>query len=156
MPELKQIELWNDQYNRTDEDLPLMLPACFIDFGGIEWVTEGLHNQEGNCDIRFHLAMGFMLPNSNFGTGAWSANEYDAQVLDTMEKLHKALHGFQMKTENGVKSTELTRVRTEQDTQSNAVHVWILTYRTRIFDSSTDRDKHRAEYTIPNLSVRQL
>lgn len=155
LPQLQQIELYNGQYLQTENELPLALPACFIEFESVQWRDTGLHTQEGTFDIAFHLVCQHMLPTGEFHGGGYNAVQY-RQVLDLAQELHQALHCHVIKDAAGlIHATELRRTTTRPDTNADGLHIWITTYQANIIDNSTNRDASRQQYIIPKLVTKR-
>lgn len=156
LPELKQIALFTNQYNMTDEELPIFPPACFIEFGEIPWLDTGLHTQEGNADISFHLVMDFVLPTDGFDLAGFNAQEYDLKVLDLMQKLHLGLQGWQMRDQAGLAhASPFTRTSIRPEPDAGGLAVWIVTYRCSLIDNSANTERNKTEFVIPKLTVRK-
>lgn len=155
VPALQQTELYNGQYLQTENELPLVLPACFIEFESIQWHDTGLHTQEGTFDIAFHLVCQHVLPTDGFHTGSYNAQQY-RQVLQLAQELHLALHGYVIKDPDGlIHATELRRTTTRPDTNADGLHIWVTTYQVNVIDNSTNRDKGREPFMIPNLVTQR-
>lgn len=156
MPELKQIALFMNQYNLTEEELPLFPPCCFIEFGEIPWRDTGLHIQEGDAEISFHLVMDFVLPTDNFDLEGFNALEYDTKVLDLMQKLHLALQGWDLKDQQGrIYTGAFTRSGTRPEPDAGGLSVWVVTYRCNVVDNSAYWERNKTEFIIPKVAVRK-
>lgn len=155
VPELRQIALYNGQYLNPEEELPVFPPACFIEFGEIPWQDTGLHTQQAEAEIYFHLAADFILPTDGFDMEHFNAQEFDVRVLDLLQKMHLALHGFQIKNAEGFHSSEFTRSRTRPEPLPGGLSVWVVAYRCNLIDNTANRDRHQDEYIIPSLYVKK-
>ncbi len=154
LPELRQIALFNNQYNQTELELPIFCPAVFIQFAAVPWKTTGLHTQESTATITFHLVMDYLM-STHHDAPLENQLQFDEQVLDMVQKLDECLQGWQAKDgeEGPVVSTELTRTDTDQDTGSDGLHVWQLTYTCELIDNTLNRDRDLIPVIIDSLNV---
>ncbi|HSW64963.1 MAG TPA: hypothetical protein VLH56_16875 [Dissulfurispiraceae bacterium] len=155
VPQLRQIELYNGQYLNTEDELPMALPACFIEFESVQWRDTGLHTQEGTFFIAFHLVCQHLLPTDGFHTGSYNAAQY-RQVLELAQALHLALHGFVIRDDGGlIHTTELRRTTTRPDANADSLHVWVTTYQANVIDNTANRDVNRQPFIIPKVKVNR-
>lgn len=154
VPALRQIELFNNQYNNTNEELPFALPACLIEFESINWRDTGNLTQEAEATITFHIIQTFMQHNRDFDSNYYNTIAYETQLLQTLQDVHLALHGWKMKdTNNYTYSTELVRRNWTPSSNNDALHIWLLTYTCTLIDNTTNRDNTSLPFTIPALNI---
>ena len=57
VPEVKHVDLYNENVEYVDEESPWQRPAVFIEFGDIEWrpLTGSKLSQRGEGDVRLHI-----------------------------------------------------------------------------------------------------
>lgn len=155
LPELRQIALFNNQYNQPELDLPVVCPAVFIEFADVPWKTTGLHTQESQATITFHLVMDYLMTTHHDAPLA-NQNQFDVQVLKMVQKLDECLQGWHTIGQGKpVISTELVRVATQQDTAADGLHVWLMSYTCEFLDNTLNRDADLVPYQIPNLAVQK-
>lgn len=156
MGELKQIALFNNQYNQTELELPVFCPAVFIEFADVPWKTTGLHTQEGTATLTFHLAMDYLMT-THHDAPLQNQLQFDSQVLDTVQKLDEVLQGWHAKQvidgEPAILSTELVRTSTEQDTGADGLHIWRMSYSCELIDNTLNRDRNLEPFIIDSLNV---
>jgi hypothetical protein len=160
-PELVQIALFNGQYQNTERELPIRPPAVFIEFASLQWATTGNHTQEALADINLHIVCEHLMDSEDYGLGGFNEQELDTRVLDVIENVTAAIHGFQMSSSPSqggaggvsVYSTELLRTQTRQDVNADGLQVWVVACRTTLIDNSRNRDNALQPYLIPKLKV---
>lgn len=153
MPEIKQIELFNGQYINPADEIPLSLPAVFIEFGSVPWEDIGLHEQQGNLNISFHVLCEHLLHQRDYDLEEFNAQEYKSHVLDVVAKLHNTLQGWQMTLDEKTYSTELTRINTQPSTDADGLHLWIVQYQCKAIDDTTNRDKDLTPFQIDSFTI---
>jgi hypothetical protein len=152
-PDLVQIALFNGQYQNTERELPIRPPAVFIEFASLQWATTGNHTQEALADINLHIVCEHLMGSEDYGLGGFNEQELDTRVLDVIENVTAAIHGFQMSQDGEVYSTELLRTQTRQDVNADGLQVWVVGCRTTLIDNSRNRDNALQPYLIPKLKV---
>lgn len=94
VPEVKHIDLYNEQYLKQSEESPILTPAVFVQFSALPWQNQGDGTQEApDAEITLHLV-------ADDYEDTWQAN--DANIADSpamrwialIEKLHKAFNNF--------------------------------------------------------------
>ena len=54
-PEVKHIDLWNEQVEFIEQEEPFGTPAVFVEFRPVRWATLGGTVQQADVDIRLHI-----------------------------------------------------------------------------------------------------
>lgn len=54
-PEVKHIDLWNEQVEFIEQEEPFDTPAVFVEFRPVRWSTLGGMVQQADVDIRLHI-----------------------------------------------------------------------------------------------------
>lgn len=138
MPELKDIQLFSGQYENPEENMPINPPAVYVEFGDIDWSNLGNGSQQGNFTLRLHFVSQHMMPAYSKNKPGL-LNDYDVNVLQQTEKLHRALHRWApLDTEGNPISQPLMRSRTIPDNRPDALHIWITEFVSMGIDNSAN------------------
>ena len=87
IPEVKHVDLWNENVVYADQDEPWQRPAVFIELGVIDWTTiQGA--LRGNGDIKLHTVID------------WSENA-PIEAWQLTDKIWQALEGIRSKSFDG-------------------------------------------------------
>lgn len=89
VPEVKHIDLWNQNVEFLDEEEVWARPAVFVEFGSISWQPLQGRGRRGLGEVRIHLVTD------------WSEGEYGA-AFDLGRKVHARLEGLQGEEFNGM------------------------------------------------------
>ena len=89
MPEIKWIDLWNNQLNNLDQEDPIPFPAAFIEFTPIAW-TRMIGCKKAELIIRIHLVQ-----ESYASSYKGSATQSQAlEILDNSDILDTLLEDY--------------------------------------------------------------
>ena len=132
---VKTVRLFNNQFNKDSEENAWAYPAVFIEFLDINWETTQLANQQGSLTIRLHQ-------------GFESYATEDLAILDTLQLINAAVHGYQ-----GASFTALQRTNEEQDTDHNQVIIWRTDYITDLVDCSATVKKDLVSATVTEIEI---
>ena len=135
--EVKTVRLFNDQFNQHSTESAWAYPAVFIEFLDITWETTQLANQQGSVTVRLHQ-------------GFESYQDEDTDILDTLELINKAVHGYQ-----GASFTALQRTNDDQDTNHDQVIIWRTDYITDLVDCSATVKKDLVEAEITDIEINK-
>lgn len=81
IPEVKHVDLWNENVVYADQDEPWQRPAVFIELGVIDWTTiQGA--LRGNGDIKLHTVIDW---SENAPIEAWQLTDKIWQALKVLE-----------------------------------------------------------------------
>ena len=138
MPEVKQIEIYNGQYDNPDAEAnPIFPPAMFIEFGDVQWENLGQLVQQAIVPLRIH-AVAQHIPPFAMDKKPTAIAAYSQAVGSLSRKLYQALHGFNpVDDASGFTAGLLTR--TNNNTLSEApptLHVTVTTFHVLITDAS--------------------
>jgi len=137
--EIKHFLLFNNQFDRDNEEEAFSYPNAFLEFVQMIWTNSTKQQQEG--DVHITLWLGF--------------ERYEKEsltVFDTIENVHKALQGDAV----GSLFTGLQRIEEQQDTDHDNVIIWKVTYSTQITDCETDTDSGKQQFIIgDNLTINK-
>jgi hypothetical protein len=127
VPELKTVDLFNNQYARSNNDNTeentqeaFDYPSCFISFEDITWSGTSSGAQKANLIVRLHIGYSNLM--SSLG------------VFDLVSDIHVALQGFGDPTS---KFQTLKRESERPNYDHNNVYVYEVDYRTAFLDDST-------------------
>jgi hypothetical protein len=128
---LQWIDLFDNQFDRMDEELPIVPPAVLIEFERITWTTGGKGWQEGEALLRIHIAQ--RVTAQSYASPLGPAPQSDAAMdkLKFLEDVHIALQ-----SQGGQYFSPLDRVSSEQATNTDELRVDTMSYRTIITDCS--------------------
>lgn len=145
-PIIKQIDRWNNQPSQPEQNIPLIMPAVFIDFGEVQWTAKKKLIQEGKLTIRIYVVQ------ENY-SDTQDSSVQQAQGLsnnyDLLEKIYTKLDGF-----SGGKFKPLVRTTTDFDSNYSNVLVDAITFST----TYTDTSKYEQVYSHtvkPDLEVTE-
>jgi hypothetical protein len=131
VPEIKTIDLFNNQFERESKNNPVKFPCCFIEFENFDWKSQSGGIQIGNLVVKFHI--GFETYKTNNSSGRPDESN-DIDFLDLIEKIHTSINMFN--TEN---FNPLLRVTEQQNTDHDNVLTWVVSYSTMITDDGAER-----------------
>ena len=141
MPELKTIDMFNNQFERSNNDRaqdnnqePFSYPACFISFENISWTGISSGVQDAALTVRLHI-------------GYLNLIEF-IPVFDLVQSIHLALQGY-----GDVIFNALTRVAERPNYDHNNVYVYEVDYTTRFRDTSTYNRKNYTPVSPVELDV---
>ena len=77
---IKTVDLWNEQVEFIEQEDPFELPAIFIEFQPIRWMSLSGNVQQADATIRLHIL-------TNYQGNYRSTNEYREESLQRMELL---------------------------------------------------------------------
>jgi hypothetical protein len=155
-PSFLQVKLWNNQYLQSENNHPLVPPFCFIDFGDLVWESIGDGLQECEANIQLHIGVEFVLESDSLGNELASALQYDGNVLELFENFDLSINGVELWDGDNQLSSELVNVSASQVPASDALHIWIFTYRARLFKDTTWRDADKNTIQLPGFKVTKL
>lgn len=110
---LKTIGLWNNQFERENENVAIDYPCVFVEFTNVEYrdLTKGI--QQYDMDVVFHL-------------GFESYKNEDTAILTLKQTLHNYLQAKSFST--APYETRLLRRSENQNFDHDNVQEYILTY----------------------------
>jgi len=100
MPELVYIDLQKGQFAKREQNYPVPLPACLVEFGAIKW-SNTTGEQIGDAQISTYLYIDLVTDSFD---NAELENE-TIEILDTQDDLFDSLHGFTGKNFNPLSRT---------------------------------------------------
>lgn len=133
VPALAWCDVWNHQLQYLDagEELPIVFPAIFIEFSGVNWETQKNHTQRGQALWRFHIVCE-VYDESYANPNGGSINQNNAlEMWDFVQRVHEALQAFQ-----GDSFAPLDRVGEIVDSDHDMLIDTILEYTTIIYDAT--------------------
>lgn len=115
---LKHVALWNNQFERENEENAFLYPCCFIEFNNSNFVDLTLGVQQFDSIITLHL-------------GFESYKDEDTFILQLKQDVYKAIHTLQC----GVSASKLLRVDERQNFDHDNVQDYQMDYKTTIKDA---------------------
>lgn len=148
--ELKYIDLYNSQYNNMDREYPFDSPAVFVEYiiNGAEQLAQ--HTQNLEATIRIHMVHHIYMDTQD-GAAATSMNAFE--FFDLADKLQKGLHGFTPFYNNKQLSSTLLRTSAMQDTNHDALIVFLMDYNCRIYDNEAFAGNNYEDYTLTKIDT---
>lgn len=131
MPEIKWVDLWANQTDYFDEELPFTLPAIFIEFNAYDISDKGKLAQIIELEIIFHIAYETMAESYQGSYNQDSA----LQILESLIKLHQTFHG-----ESGENFSRMRRSDAKQEINGGNILQYAITYTTVISDQSASKE----------------
>lgn len=134
VPEVKLIDLWNNQPAMIGEEDAIDVPAVYIEMLPVDWQTRGQKEQQG--DLVFILRL--VTEATGTETNSREPQERIEAALERLtiaEKLFKALHGYQA-YDGASQFGKIIRVTNSIDSNSSQLNTDALTFKTRLTDSA--------------------
>ena len=147
LPNIKQVALYNEQWNYTEEELPVIPPAIYVEFGEIEWDDLGQKNQVGRLTINLHLVTEHLMPEIDTHNSSL-LNQYDVAIMQNLHQLFLAFHGWQPQDSEGNPLGQTwVRRRTYRQPRPNSLHVWVTSFETLVYDNTAQPATQSVEAT---------
>lgn len=89
MPDLQYIDLQKRQFEKADQNYPIPLPACLVEFKPVTW-SNTIGEQIGDAIICLHLYVD-IVTDSFDGS---EAEDDTINILDNQDNLHDTMQGF--------------------------------------------------------------
>lgn len=115
---LKYVALWNNQYERENENVAFGYPNCFIEFPAADYIENLQGQQQGTMTIALHL-------------GFESYKTEDTDILQLKQDLNQLIHGWS----TPYNSKFLRRSEVQSADHTN-IQEFIITYTMQGFDYS--------------------
>lgn len=115
---LKYVALWNNQYERENENVAFGYPNCFIEFPAADYIENLQGQQQGTMTIALHL-------------GFESYKTEDTDILQLKQDLNQLIHGWS----TPYNSKFLRRSEVQSNDHTN-IQEFIITYTMQGFDYS--------------------
>jgi len=136
---IRHIDLWNQQTVYISEEGAFDMPAVFIEFRPIAWLTKGAKLQEADIAIALHI----VTSSSASARDGSSDIDYALYFLDIIDMVHKKL------TNAGWSYTgKLTRTASDTDNDHADIFHNIETYVTRVYETNAMDTGHGTLQTI--------
>jgi hypothetical protein len=113
---LKYVALWNNQYERENENVAFGYPNCFIEFPAADYIENLQGQQQGTMTISLHL-------------GFESYKTEDTDILQMKQDLNSLIHGWS----TPYNSKFLRRSEVQSNDHTN-IQEFIITYTMQGFD----------------------
>ena len=133
--EVKTVRLYNNQIAKQSEESAWAYPAVFIEFTDIDWETTQAANQQGTLNIRLYQAFE-------------SYQDEDTDLFTILEKIFKAVHGFQ-----GASFSALQRTSDTQDTDHDQIIIWKTDFITDLVDCGATVQKDLVSATVTSIDI---
>jgi hypothetical protein len=128
---LKYVALWNNQYERENENVAFGYPNCFIEFPAADYIENLQGQQQGTMTIALHL-------------GFESYKTEDTDILQLKQDLNQLIHGWS----TPYNSRFLRRSEVQSNDHTN-IQEFIITYTMQGFDYSA----MYAPTTVANITT---
>lgn len=142
----KYVEMYNNQLLTQKEELPIVCPMVLIELGEFNWQTNGLHTQESDNEITFHLVFQLHQDNRN------GMKTFELETMDKVQEFCEALTGWQIKDEI-IRSSEFVRTKQRADNRFDQYKVHEINFLTRILDDSLNRNRRYKVPVTPDVFV---
>lgn len=150
-PLVRTIDLWNEQPTFHAQELPIITPAVYIEFLGIDWNTIGTGPiQHGYCTIRLHIAQHIVADTFAIDTATATNQPLALARFAILQQVHDALQNF---ANPNLKS--LNRIASDIDTNHDGLLVDTINYRTTIIDDLVTTNANNP-YTIAIMPPFQV
>ena len=139
--EIKHVGLFNNQYEREQEEKQLILPAVFVQIQGNDFRDRGgaLKLQDYMTTVTLHI-------------GFNSKATDDIKILTLKQLIYRSIHGFRPITESknlGV----LKRVAERQNFDHDNLHLYEQDYTCIIQDFDADTAEVKSRTINPNINA---
>jgi len=145
LPAVKWVDLWSNQTDMFDMELPFPFPAVFIEINSDNIESIGELAQDINAFVTLHVAYETLAETYK---GSYNQNTALA-FFDLLTELHKLLHGV-----NGENFGEMNRVSLRAEQTGDNIIQYEMTYNTVIRDYSAVK-QYEQETVSGGLGVEQ-
>lgn len=83
LTKVQHIDLWNEQTNHLEEDIPFLRPAIFVEIEPIQWLETGKNSKKGTVNFTLHLV-----------TDCYDTKADDKYALDALDMLNEVEQQF--------------------------------------------------------------
>lgn len=129
LPQIKWIDIWNNQPARYGEDFPWPRPAIFLEYQFPDFETQGKGVQKTDAVINVYITQDLYA-----GAYTGAPNQTAAlAVLDMIDTVHAAMQGF---SDDSAGLGALDRQSLTPDTNHGNLVTYSLTYQARVTDAS--------------------
>ena len=132
---LRHVRLFNNQFDRMEQEDTFLFPCLFVEFNELEWVQKSRGLQEANALLRLHV-------------GFESLETEELDVFDLIDEIQLVLQDF-----SGECFTAMSRESETQDTDHDNVMVWIMDYATRITDEAGLRRNKLVRTSLNGINI---
>lgn len=132
---LKHIDLFNDQVNQEENELPYPRPAAFIAFDDIVWSTLGNKKRMGDCRFQVHIVYDTGPQDTSSRQKSAALRNNGLNHLQIMEKVNYWLQGF-----NGEFFGSIAPDSMSIDQNRSTIAEHILPFKCMLYDSSAKRE----------------
>ena len=150
---IRHFALYNSQFDNLGDERLFQFPCVFMEFSDVTYETQAKGEQKGDTTIRLYVGMESIVTE-------------DLQILDTLEEIYLALHGFnnddtirgadQFESPEDI-FTPLNRVSETQDTNHDNIKVWVIDYNTILHDTGAHLNNRltKTKASILDVTVDQ-
>lgn len=142
---IKFVELWNNQLQNEDIELPFNMPAVFVEYAPMEWETLGLQRQAADIDFALHVVTECFHESGTHDTAGDVS--LGLQHLTVVADVSKAMHGY-----SGAGFSTIKRTYTQPDNDHGNVYETIIGFKCRLIDDYSLINYTRAD-PQPNLDI---
>lgn len=128
---IKHVALWNNQFERENEENAFLYPCCFIEFNNSNFVNLTLGVQQFDSVITIHL-------------GFESYKDEDTFILQLKQDVYKVVHTLQC----GVSASKLLRIDERQNFDHDNIQDYQTDYKTTIKDADASPSTLSATPTL--------
>lgn len=128
---IKHVALWNNQFERENEENAFLFPCCFVEFNNSNFKDYTLGVQHFDSVITIHL-------------GFESYKDEDTFILQLKQDVYKAIHTLQC----GVSASKLLRVDERQNFDHDNIQDYQTDYKTTIKDADASPSTLSATPTL--------
>lgn len=129
--ELRWVDLEFGQLEIPEESYPVQFPCALIDFPDIPFSDEGYGNQQGLVTAQIRVGLDLYEDYHIIDGNDAPQRETAFNRLQILNKIHKALHGWE-----GDYFNPLTRVSLQSERRDDGVKVFAMYYQTMAKDDS--------------------
>ena len=149
---LRTIDLWNEEIDMYRDEMPLLLPAVYIEFLPVTWNTIGNSNiQHGYATIKLHIAQ-HIIQDTAAIDGTDLPSQPDALARYTLlQHIHETIQDFKM-----TYFEPLDRIASYLDHNHGGIIVDIIEYRTILKDTlnNTSNQSYGTIIALPDVAVQ--
>lgn len=138
--EIKTFGLFNNQFEKEEQEASFQYPALFIDFEPYDFKDNGgnLGTQTYKCEVVFYL-------------GFQTKGQSDIEILSLKQRLFAHFHGFSP-SDKDANIGILKRDKEKKDNDHDNVQVYETTYSCMLSDYDADNRATETVIITPNLT----
>lgn len=149
---LRMVDLWNEEIDMYREELPILMPAVFIEFLPTTWNTIGNSStQHGYTTFKIHVVQNIITDTASVDGNNLPTQADTLLRFDLLQQVHECLQQFATPY-----FEQLDRVASYLDHNHDGIINDIIEYRTIIRDEvvNTNNQPYNNTIAMPDIEVQ--